>query len=506
MRTLPALLLLVGCGAGPVKAPATPSDPVADEARSLPSPGEFYTPGLERYGDPDGLPATALERRLRSAVSRALAPPPALDCVAREYAARFATDAKDPDPGTVQAFARHCGYWTRPTQALAITALTPEKLVGAMERLPPDRVRGAVAIGAVVHPDGKATAALLASPGRLRVGPLAREGATTLAARALTGGTGVELWADEGVQLELKADPRGDLHAQLPAGTRVLEIARWTGRFRRTLGLVELGPRQTRYEPAPPPQSVRDVGALLAAVNAHREEPLAYVARLAAPLNDWLLRLSEAGRASDAPEGLADDRGWPFAELRFGLTAGQDAPQAIGLLAQTPTGRHLLKDPGARQVAFGVRPFAGGIDVVVVALRPFELRDDARDMLLSGLNRARGAQELQPLALDPALSEAAQKAAEAAISGAVPWNDAVKLGMDAVREGKLARGAFGGGGFTAVEPDGADFAKQREALSADMRHVGIGVTAGPLPRRGAPRYVVVFLVAEKLPKPKKPGS
>ncbi len=407
----------------------------------------------------------------------------------------------------MQALARHCGFWSAPAQSLAITAPDVPALEAAVARLPREGLTGALALGAVRHPDGKATAALLAAPGRIRLDALSRTDAETLSGHALAGGEGLELWADDGVKLKLTTTPTGSLRGTIPAQTRTLEIARWSGRFRQTLALLEFGPKPETYTPVPPPAASGGgvPQALLEAVNAHREASLTLERRLGTALDDWLARVAGAGRASEAPKGLVDTQGWPYADLHFALTAGQDAAQAISRLAELPTGRALLRDEGVRRIAFGSRPHRNGIDVVVVTLRPFEQRpaSEARTLLLTGLNEAREARSLPALQLAEPLTAAAQAVAESALAGETRWPRVVRVVMDRTKAARLARGAFGAGGFTAVEPDGADFAEQPQALAKGMAYVGIGVTAGPLPGGAAPRYVVVFVVAERLAeKPK----
>ncbi len=501
-------LLLAACGARPLPPPAAPPPAAADDARALPPPGEFYTPGLPTYGHAKGLETTATERRLRTVLGRALIPPPALDCVAREYAARFAADVRDPDPGTLQALARHCGYWAQPAKAFSITADNAAKLEAALRRLPLQDLTGAIALGAVVHPDGKVTASLLASPEQIRIDALSRTAPAFLTGRAFTGGGCLELWVDDGRKLDLKVAPNGAFEANVPKGTHTLELARSNGRFRRTLAVAALGIAPTRYAPSAAPKQDADVRVALAnSVNARRTTKLVSVPRLGALLDDWMGRIARAG-AGDAPEGLLDDRGWPYADLHFGISNGHDAAQVIALLAATPTGRALVAAPEATQFAFGVRPYKDGIDVVVVTLRPFEQKpaEEARASLLKGLNDARAAKGLSPLALARPLTGEAQAVAASVLAGETKWRDSVQAAMGRIREKRMARGGFGAGAYTAVVPDGADFAKQPQAMAPKMRHVGIGFAAGPLPGGGAPRYVVVFVVAERLPHEKKTAA
>lgn len=496
----------MGCGARPLPAPAGPDKAAADEARPLPEPGRFYTPGLPTFGDAKGLPTTATERSLRTLLGRALVPPPALDCVAREYAARFAADGKDPDMGTVAAFARHCGYWSQPAKALTVTASSPAELDQALRRLPLQNVGGALGLGAVLHPDGKATASLLVSPEQIRVDALSRTAPTTVRGRAFTGGTGLELWVDDGRRLELKVQPGGEFEGQIPAGTKTVEFARATGRFRRTLAVAELGVQPERYTRSPAAVADADVhAALAAALNARRTTPLKPVTRLNALLDDWLERVA-AGGAGDAPEGLRDDRGWPYARLHFGVTAGQDAAQAMALLDDTPTGRSLIRGDDVAEVAVGLRRYPGGLDAIVVTLQSFQLTkaDEAHAALLKGLNDARRAGGLEALAPARILTAEAQAVAAQVLAGEVKWRDSVPAVMERIKIKKLARGGFGAGGYTALDPNGAAFAKQPQAMAPTMKHVGIGVVAGPLPGGGSPRYVVVFVVAERLPDEKPP--
>ncbi|MEZ4467583.1 MAG: hypothetical protein R3F43_24850, partial [bacterium] len=157
------LVLLVGCGGtrpgvGPSTGGAAPT--AETDLPPLPAPGRFYTPGLAEYAGAARLPADALEDRLRQALQQSIEPPASFDCLAREYAGRFAADARDADPGAVQAMAARCGYWSRPAHVTAATALTEAALLTHFGKIPLQAVPGPLGVGVARHPDGRVTGVL----------------------------------------------------------------------------------------------------------------------------------------------------------------------------------------------------------------------------------------------------------------------------------------------------------------------------------------------------------
>ena len=513
LAMLGVVMMFSGCGGAPSPKSGPTAPAVTPDVDPLPAPGRFYTPGLAEFAARLPLPPNAGERRLRQTLRRSLAPPPAVDCYAREYAARFAKDGADPDPQTAQYLATHCGLWERPHVPISITAPTMEAVEAHLTQLPSEALQGAVAVGTVPHPDGRITATLVPVSPEVLLDPVSRTGPLIVAGRAVRGDGRLELWADgpdePPQKLSLDVDATGRFRTSVANPDRFdrFELARKRGRFRKTVALMRRGPRAPSY----PTYAGGTAGAPTAAdvpaiVNGFRRSanlpPLAPVKRLTVPLDDWLRRLSN-GKGPSSPPGMLDDRGWPYAYMRFGLTEGADASQALSLLVNTPTGARLLMSPDVDEVAFGARAFSRttGLDLVVVTLHAFTAKspDEARTALLSLINGERKRAGFGPLADAPALSAVAQSVAEKTLSGALPWNEAVPTLMDTVRRQKLVRGAFGAGAFPTVRLDRAPVSDEASAMASAMAHIGIGVVGGPLPDGGVPRYLVVYLVAEKLP-------
>lgn len=518
MRTAPhpalalaAALALAGCGGAPRPDAGGPAaDPEGSAVPPLPAPGAFYTAGLPAYAA-DGWILDPAEQALSHDLGRALAPPPALDCLAREYAARFAADGRDPDPGTVAALAHHCGYWTRPATPYSVTAPDAAALAEHARKLPPVALEGTVGLGVARHPDGPMTLTLLRDPGEVRLdAPVARETAAGRVAGRLVRGDGrLELWVDgdEGPQrIELAVTDVGRFDGAIPAGARRVELARKQGNFRRTVALFDRGPRATGYAPpptTPAPAAEQTADGLIDRVNALRSAaglpPLTHEARLDPVLDDWLHRVADR-TADDTPPGMLDPRGWPYARLRYAISSGRDAAQIVDLLVETPTGRRAVLTDEVDRVAVGLRPFddGRGFDAVFAAVQGFTPMppEAARAALLGALNAARTQDGSAPLASSPVLTAVAQRLAEEALAGRRAWGDVVPGAMEAIKAEKLVRGAFAAGAFPTATIEGAPFEQEPGAMAADVRHIGIGVIGGPLPDGGAPRYLVVYVVAE----------
>lgn len=506
--------LLCACGGGPT-AVRDPDGP-KNQARPLPPPGTFESPGLEPFAAVSGWSATPLETEVVRTIGRALEPPPALDCLAREYATRFAADGRDPDPGTVAALARHCGYWTVPRKTHAVTAPDEAKLMAHVRRLPPAAFEGTIGVGLVADPAGPLTLAILHDPGEVRFdAPLARqtEAPAPLDGRLVGGDGALEMWIDDAEgprRIELAVADAGRFSATVPAGATRVELARRQGRFLRTVALFDRAPRPERYAPPPPagpPADARQTAeALVAAINARRRAAglatLTHETRLDPVLGDWLHRVAERN-ADDSPPGMLDERGWPFARLRYAIAAGRDAEQIAALLVDAPTGRRAVLTDEVDRVAVGLRPFAGGsgFDAVFAAVRGFTPTPpaEARRALLDGLNAARAQDGMAPLRDTPTLDALAQTLAEEALSGRRAWDTVVPGAMGGVAEGKLVSGGFAAGAFATPTLEQAPFASEPGAMQPGVTRIGIGVAGGPLPGGGAPRYLVVYIVAEAIP-------
>lgn len=520
----------IGCGGGP--RPLVTGGVSPEQIVALPAAEAFAGPGLERYAGRAISKASALERRARAAIGRAVRPPAALDCYAREHAARFAIEGGDPDPAAVDALARHCGYWTRPSAVYSITAPSVEALELHLQSLPTEAGEGQLGVGGVSHPDGRVTLTLARGPGEISLEPLEQlpGGAWRLAGRLLRADGEVELWVDdaEGPRMvPIKQTATGHFEGVVPAaeateasgGTATdparpsvrIELSRRIGRFRRLIALLET-PKRVESAPRASLPVVERAGADSARLTAHLNTvrqrsgrlPLALEGGLVSRLDQWMGRLLEAGLTE--PPGLLDDRGWPFARVEFAFTAGRTPEQAIDLLAQTPTGKRLLLSGELDHVAFGARPFDPkalglGADYVVVAMRRLAQpsAEAGREVVLSAIAKARVQAAVGPLRVDPGLTALAQTLADQALTGALIWDQLVPEVMAGIRRGGLASGAVGAGGMTVVELQRMDFGSEPSAVSAAARFVGVGVVSGPLPEGGAPRHIVIFIVASTVP-------
>ncbi len=501
---LGALSILTACG-GALPPPAKPPSRGLPPG-SLQPPGTFYSEGLSTLAAGEGLAFNVGEKDVRRGLRRSVPAPPALNCLAREYAARFAFDKRDPDPVTVQALADHCGFWARPREVFTVAAHDLQALDRQLRKVNLVDLPGTVGVGVAKSHAGGFTVTMMRDPGDLRLMPIERTGGI-LKGRLMKGGGTLEIWIDDGQpkQLEFQFAKTGDFMATIPPQARIVELVRRTGDFRETLGLLRMGPRLDGYSPPPEQAGPKDSGALLTAINAARakgdKHRLRYSARLQPLLDDWLGRVAKGGKRS-TPPGIVDERGWRYARTRYAFSEGRDAEQAVQLLQQTPTGQRILMSEDD-EVSFGLRPYPNGpgFDLLILSLKSFEQAapEAARAKLFKALNTARKTRNLPPLAAAPQLDAVAQQVAELALTGAVRWKDSVQTLMAKVRTDKLVRGAFGAGGYTDVDLGGAKFGEQPEVYGKDYQVVGVGVASGPLPGGGAPRHIVLFIVAERLP-------
>lgn len=527
--SLPLLTLLTACGgAGPAVAPAPAPSAPATMAASAPSPwpavGTFATPGLPAYGATEGLPPNEAETRLRPAWSAGAGGPAPLACTAREYATRFAADRADPDPGTVAALAEHCGLWAPPPDVFAFTAPSLDAATEQLGRAPAEQKARPAALGAVTHPDGAVTVSVATMPAGLVLDPLPRTGATSRLAGRRTAGEGA-LWlyaapgAREVTARPIVSGPNGDFALDLPEAAgpdavRRYEIVRAEGPFLRSLAVLRRyeGAPPDRY--APPPAPLAGPGreaqeaTLLGAVNvkrqAHGLPALRPVPGGASKLDGWLEAIARGASAGE-PGGLQDERGWRFARVRYAFAAGVTAAQAIDLLADTPLGRRALLDPDDTEMGFGLRPFGAqpGHDVVVVPLQRFRPLEPAaaRASLLTAVNGRRRTTSLPELQAAAPLEAVAQALAEQAQAGKVPWDRLVDAAGRELMLRQVPVSGYGAGGVNQATFDPAELVHDPGLQRKDMRAIGIGVASGPAPGGNEPRHVVVYLVADAVPKP-----
>ena len=509
------VLMLVGCG-GTQRTKVGDAQQSTERKPTLPPPGTFMGLGSTEYA-PKSLKLAPLSVELRRQLKQAIPAPPALDCLAQEYATRFAVDGRDPDLKTVQALAHHCGYWSLPKLTHTVTALNRETVDAYLAKLPIELLSGAVAIGALKHPDGRVTVALIKGPGDLTLNPVLRHpppGPLTITGQALRADGTLELWVARGDErpkkLRLERGPNGKFTGSVLIDKSTInrvEITRRTGRFRHTIALLHLGQPAQSYSVGAAPGAI-DASAFFNAVSAARKargvDPLTHAAHLDSQLDRWMASAYRTGSANKAPGGMVDSEGSPYVRLRYTFASGSDAAQAIDLLSQIPTGRRALYAMDDQEIAFGVRPFATGkgVDAIMVTLRRFELAalPGSHAVVKAKLDAARAAAKVRPLKSAASLDELAQANADAVLAGRLPWKKTVPNTMSMIREHKMARGSFSAGAFTVVGPDATDFAEEAHALAPEMAFVGIGVSAGRLPNGGPPRYVVVYVVVEKLPK------
>lgn len=510
------LALLTACGGAPPPR-GVGANTGQNSTVELPTAGRFYTPGLPFYGAPTGLGTTQLEREVRAKLTRTLQPPPAVDCLAREYAARFAVDGRDPDPATIQSLAHHCGYWGVPRDTYSVTAPDRETLATHLTQLPIGELTGAVGVGVAEHPDGKVTVSLLAAPAAVRIEPVARTlgtGAIKVQGRILRGDGQTEVWIGHGAgapeKLKITSAPTGEFAADVKLerpGPMRIEVVRRTGSFRATVALMLLYERlPDRYPPFSDP-GPRDHAALVAAINGARKAkgltPLTHRLNLDSRLDGWLERAVAAGGPTQAPAGMSESDGMAYAQLTYAFARGADAKQAVELLSQTPTGQRAIYDAVDNEVAVGMRPFPRGVgfDAVIVALRRFERLAGpvAREIVSAKLGANRRARGVEPLRVDGKLQALAESTASSVMTGTLPWKQVVPTLMSQIRERGLARGSFGAGAFTVAGPGVADFLKEQQAMAAEMRFLGLGVMGGVLPGDGVPRYIVIYVVAQGVP-------
>ncbi len=514
------MLLAAACGSAPERTSVRTDDSslAMEQPKPLPQPGTFYGPGLSEYASKNALTPSQFERSIHFALRRSVMPPPSMDCLAREYAARFAADGKDPLPTVVRALARHCGYWGLPRNQLSLTARTEAELMEHLKRVPDDIVQGMVAVGAVRHPDGRVTVSMLNPPRDLILEPTPRQMPLKIAGQVLRTDGDIEVWVDHGSAqpslLIADAGSTGQFNVTMPDRTdiRTIEITRKTGDFRTTIALLQLGQRWERYDTEEAHQVKREDydmlrGQMEKRINAYRKQgglpSLKLQQRLLVPLDDWLSRLSSrAGPAT--PPGLLDERGWKYASVRYGLTHGEDGQRAVDLFFETPTGKGIVLDPNINEVAVGLRafPHGNGVDAVIVGLERFEAkpRDQLIQTLVTETNSQRGAIGRNPLKNFQALNKLVQPIAEKVLSGELPWDQAMEDMIKTVKRSRLIRGEILIGGFTVPNLRLVQFTEDDAAMDPFGQAVGFGVAGGLLPGSGSPRYIVLYFVSRKMPR------
>lgn len=515
-------LLAVGCG-GRAVSPTLADDPARSAPdtlapeRALPAPGQFATAGLRTWGDPEGLGALDDELRLRAALQATLPPLPALNCLAREAAARFAVEALDADPGTLAAFARHCGLWQSPQRVLAFTAPDLERLLSALQGLQLETMDLPIGLGLAQHPDGQRTAALALMETDLLLAPVPKtrpdaSGSVRLRGQILRGGP-IGLWVQSAQEarrhtVTLDAEGRFDLDLPLPDGGPVaLEWVRVTPHFEQTLGLLWIdAPERADYAPqrsGPRPTLEAIRAQIIEAVNGWRaaqgRPALGAAAQTTHALVDDWLGLVAANESSGPPEGITDASGQALARLRYGLAAGWDGAQVVELLAQSPSGQALLTAEAAEEIAVGLRPFAQGegVDAALVLLRQLAPVDEAlRAQLVARLDALRQAKGLEPLQVWPELSALVARTAEQLAQGALPWAQATEqIAQDLAKSG-LKLQSYQIGGTSVPELEALDRLTAEIVLEPSAKRLGYGLAlTRPHPQR-LMHYIVLFVVSD----------
>ncbi|MGC6417477.1 MAG: hypothetical protein ACON3Z_10165 [Bradymonadia bacterium] len=509
------LLCICGCGTVPRRTPNT-SAPPPQEQPPLPQAGAFYTPGLDAFASSTGLQKTELDRRVNVFLRRTLPSVPALECFAREYAARFAADGVDPAPRVVQLLAQHCGYWSKAVQQFSVTGSDYLDVERALAMLPENVTQGPLAVGTVAHPDGKVTVSVLVPPQILRLNPLPRTGLTRLSGEAMIGDGELEFWVLEqprGMAQKLDAviDQKGvfELRFTRPLQPHRLEITRLRGPIRETIALFHLGARPAQYEsnkhPISGPSAPVDEASMIEAFNERRQalglQPLKPHVHLQSALQHWLQQLA-GQKGVGLPTGMLDERGMKYPVMDFGFTHGRTAADAVDMLNDSPTGQALLNNKRFSHFAVGRRPFSEGpgADFVIALLEPFELinTDLARARILKRINAIREKSKLPPLEYAESLSEAAQVAIKQVMAGHLEWQGALDAVSATIKKQRLANGLFGLAGLSASKLADLNINAETIVRHPSVKHLGIAVLGGPLPGQGTPRYLCVLIVSEGL--------
>ena len=254
---------------------------------------------------------------------------PALRCLAREYAGRFAADQTSPPPHAAWSMAHHCGYWSVPKRPIMLTAENLDQIEAYLKGLPDNILQGEVGIGVVAGPENKTTAALLIPKGNVHLKTISRTGTLKLEGRMTRGDGQLECWLQDrpgGMvtvrPIQLDQTGRFSLTLPEPAGAHRVELSRKTGLFRETIALLHRGPRKRRYQtyerPQAPPTSGLEPAAVVKAFNRYRAQQglpvIRHEVHLNGPLNAWLNALS-VGKLQQLPPGILDARGTRYADL-----------------------------------------------------------------------------------------------------------------------------------------------------------------------------------------------
>lgn len=528
------LALSAGCGGQPRRAPEVdPSAAATTPApQALPAQGAFYTEGRPTYAGDTRLSSLGVEQQIAVALASPLQPPPALDCVAREYAARFAADQRTPPPRVVDAFAVHCGLWALPADTYAVTGKITEQVIEHLRQVIAQKQIQGPGLGVIQGPGDQITAALVTLPPSISLTAVPRTAApgeaVEIRGRLLRGegplmalaGPLSDAQAKRGVvevPVRLDAEGRFAVDWTVPEGAYRgsphvdLEILKIRGRFLEPVARIRLAPTAAdAYPAAEAPTPARTAtpeiirGEFTQALNDARRlrglPTLSQARHLSPLLDDWLARLG-AGQADLEPPQITDAAGQPYANVRYTFASGVTGAAALAALLDRPHGqRALLGDEDA--VAVGVRPFprGEGADLVVLTVSRFAAAgvSQIRGDLLSGLNASRAAADRAPLLASPSLEAAAQAVAEKALLGEIAWPTVIDEIMKRAPAAG-AGGAVGAGAFTVDKIAAADFSQEPNALAPQVKHVGIGVATGPLPGGGPPRILVVYLVSEAAP-------
>ncbi|MEE2786205.1 MAG: hypothetical protein VX589_02630 [Myxococcota bacterium] len=511
--------MTTGCGGSPTLTTTTEFQQL-DEQQALPEIGHFYTQGLDAYAGRQRLSVNEIEKALHQALRRTLEPPAALDCLAREYAARFGHDGQDPPPSTVFEIAHHCGYWTKPANQFSVTGANIGEVIKVFRNLPEQVSQGMIGIGAVQHRDGKITATILVPPNVLAFRPISKKSEPMIRGRVVKGDGTLEVWHQSNQtqavqQLPVEVTNTGSFEISLTGRLCPcrIEITRSQGDYRNTLALFRLDfPKPKLPYETFPTETASEITdrTLFALVNEYRTRQglrsFVLEKHLISPLNHWLEELARHGKLSQ-PQGILDNRGWPYTLMNFGFSTGLSSKEAFHLLLETPTGFEVITHPTADRTAIGTLDYKNkrGADVVILALERFTpiATNAARQQILQLINQARQSNGHVDLTLSHRLSTAAQDAADAVRAGQLKWKQASQQLMRRVTEERLASGQFGVGGHSARRLMNLKFNGDPGIAEPSMKYVGVGIAQGPLPSGDSPQNIVIYVFSEGLASSKK---
>ena len=273
-------------------------------------------------------------------------------------------------------------------------------------------------------------------------------------------------------------------------------------------------PLEVRVSAAPPAAGAQDVDAvtreLLELLNSTRREAGLSPVRELPAIRDVALGHSRdmvehdfVGHSSPR-SGAAADRvraaSLPTALVLENIGRGYSAQEIHRGLLESPGHRANIINPDVTHVGIGVVAQSEGSRTALIVTEVF-LRMAERVDLTGGaerlhamINRARSARNAPALELVPALSRAAQDAAQRYFAEpSISQQDAVDDASASLRRFAIAYRRIGG--VMAVVADLEEAGSLEPTLDADVRFVGIGVAQGSRPDSGPNAIAVVIVLA-----------